>query len=180
MKVVKFVKDKSGGRFKESAMPLISNSAAFQKSFANLPIASLQAGETVFLAGSRSGRLMILKKGEVVVVKEGVEIARVSEPGAVFGELSILLDQPHSADVRTLQTSEFYVATESLLAQDQLACIYIATVLAERVNNANRALIELKRQIHVGEPQSVIAETIAEIDCSLVYAGYPFNPLSRH
>jgi CRP-like cAMP-binding protein len=98
----------------------------------------------------------------------------------VFGELSILLDQPHSADVRTLQTSEFYVATESLLAQDQLACIYIATVLAKRVNNANRALIELKQQLQAGEPQSVIAETIAEIDCSLIYAGYPFNPLSRH
>jgi hypothetical protein len=82
--------------------------------------------------------------------------------------------------VRTLQTSEFYVATESLLAQDQLACIYIATVLAKRVNNANRALIELKQQLQAGEPQSVIAETIAEIDCSLIYAGYPFNPLSRH
>jgi hypothetical protein len=57
---------------------------------------------------------------------------------------------------------------------------YIATVLAKRVNNANRALIELKQQLQAGEPQSVIAETIAEIDCSLIYAGYPFNPLSRH
>jgi CRP/FNR family transcriptional regulator, cyclic AMP receptor protein len=180
MKVVKIAKEKYGGRFKERSMPLISNSAAFQKSFANLPIASLQAGETVFLSGSRTGRLMILKKGAVAVVKDGVEIAKVSEPGAVFGELSILFDQPHTADVRTLQTSEFYVATESLLAQDQLACIYIATVLAKRVNNANRALIELKRQLHAGEPRSVIAETIAEIDCSLVYAGYPFNPLSQH
>jgi CRP-like cAMP-binding protein len=161
-------------------MHLVSNSGAFQKTFASLPIASLQAGETVFLSGSRTGRLMILKKGAVAVIKEGVEIAKVSEPGAVFGELSILLDQPHSADVRTLQTSEFYVATESLLAQDQLACIYIATVLAKRVNNANRALIELKQQLQAGEPQSVIAETIAEIDCSLIYAGYPFNPLSRH
>jgi CRP/FNR family transcriptional regulator, cyclic AMP receptor protein len=161
-------------------MHLVPNSAAFQKTFATLPIASLQAGETVFLSGSRTGRLMILKKGAVAVIKEGVEIAKVSEPGAVFGELSILLDQPHTADVRTLQTSEFYVATESLLAQDQLACIYIATVLAKRVNNANRALIALKRQLQAGEPQSVIAETIAEIDCSLVYAGYPFNPLSRH
>ena len=56
----------------------------------------------------------------------------MSEPGAVFGELSILLDQPHTADVRALQSSEFYLANESLLAQDQLACIYIAKVLARR------------------------------------------------
>ena len=161
-------------------MPLIPDSAVFQKSFAALPVASFQAGETVFLAGSRTGRLMILKKGAVAIVKEGVEIAKVSEPGAVFGELSILLDQPHTADVRTLESSEFHVANETLLTKDHLACIYIATVLARRVNNANQALIELKRQLDAGEPHSVIAETIAEIDCSLVYAGYPFNPLSRH
>jgi CRP/FNR family transcriptional regulator, cyclic AMP receptor protein len=150
----------NGGRFKERAMPLIPNSSVFQKNFSTLPIASLQAGETLFLSGSRTGRLMILKKGAVAVIKQGVEIAKVSEPGAVFGELSILLDQPHTADVRTLETC--------------------ATVLAKRVNDANRALVELKRQLHAGEPQSVIAETIAEIDCSLVYAGYPFNPMSRH
>jgi CRP/FNR family transcriptional regulator, cyclic AMP receptor protein len=160
-------------------MPLIPDSAAFQRRFVTLPIASFQAGENVFLAGSRTGRLMILKKGAVAIVKEGVEIARVSEPGAVFGELSILLDQPHTADVLTLESSEFHVASESLLAEDQLASIYLAMVLAKRVNNANRALVELKHQLHAGEPHSVIAETLAEIECNLIYAGYPFNPISR-
>lgn len=43
-------------------------------------------------------------------------------------------------------------------------------VLARRVNNANRALIELKRQLHAGERDRMLAE-IAEIDCSLVYVG---------
>jgi hypothetical protein len=43
--------------------------------------------ETVLSAASTTGRLLILKEGEVAVVKEGVEIARVAEPGAVFGEL---------------------------------------------------------------------------------------------
>jgi CRP/FNR family transcriptional regulator, cyclic AMP receptor protein len=152
-------------------MPLIPD-------FASLPIASFQAGEMVFLAGSRTGRLLILKKGAVAIVKEGVEIARVSEPGAVFGELSILLDQPHTADVLALESSEFHVANESLLAENQLASIYIAVVLVRRVNNANRALVELKHQLHAGEPHSVIAETLADIECNLVYAGYPFNPSS--
>jgi CRP/FNR family transcriptional regulator, cyclic AMP receptor protein len=159
---------------------LCPDTAVLQKRFAALPVASFQAGETVLEAGSRTGRLLILEKGAVANVKEGVEIARVSEPGAVFGELSILLDQPHTADVRALESSEFHVASESLLAQDQLAGIYIAAVLARRVNNANRALVELKQQLRAGEPHSVIVETIAEIECNLVYAGYPFNPLSRH
>ena len=62
--------------------------------------ASFRAGETVITAGSTTGRLLILRKGGVAVLKEGVEIATVTEPGAVFGDLSVLLDQPHTADVR--------------------------------------------------------------------------------
>jgi CRP/FNR family transcriptional regulator, cyclic AMP receptor protein len=148
---------------KERVVPLIRNDS-LPICVASLPVASFQIDEPVFLAGSRTGRLLILKKGAVVVIKEGFEIARVSEPGAVFGELSILLDQPHTADVRTLEPSEFYVANEELLAIDQLACIYVATVLAGRVDNANQAVIELKRQLHA-------------IERNLVH---PFNPLSRH
>jgi hypothetical protein len=43
----------------------------------------------------------------VEVVKDGVQIANVSAPGAVLGEQAVLLDQPHCADVRTLEQSEF-------------------------------------------------------------------------
>jgi CRP/FNR family transcriptional regulator, cyclic AMP receptor protein len=64
----------------------------------------------VFAAGTKTGRLLILRKGAVVIVKDDIEIARVAEPGAVFGELSILLDKPHTAHVRALETSEFLVA----------------------------------------------------------------------
>ena len=51
-------------------------------------------------AGSRSGRLLILRNGAVAIIKDAIEIAKVAEPGAVFGELSALLDQPHTAGVR--------------------------------------------------------------------------------
>ena len=91
-------------------MPLTPDTAAFQKRLAALPLATYQAGETVLTAGSATGRLLILKEGAVEVVKEGVQIAKVTEPGAVFGELSVLLDKPHTADVRALETSQLHVA----------------------------------------------------------------------
>ena len=142
--------------------PLIPNMAIFQRKLAGFPIATYQAGETVLVAASTSGRLLILRKGAVVVLREGVEIATVTEPGAVFGELSVLLDQPHTADVRALETSQFYVAdAAALLRVDPVALIYVATVLARRLDDANRALIELKRQVQAGQPRSVI-ETTAE------------------
>src|SRR2546422_5281632 len=120
-------------------MPLIPEIAVFQRKLATLPNVTYQAGETVLSAASTTGRLLILKEGAVAVVKEGVEIARVTEPGAVFGELSVLLDQPHTADVRALETSQFHVAdAATILRLDPIALLYVATVLAQRLDSANR------------------------------------------
>src|SRR5215469_9546123 len=99
----------------EGVRPLIPDRAIFQKSFAALPVVTYQAGETVIAEGSRTGRLLILSKGAVAIVKGDTEITKVAEPGAVFGELSVLLDQPHTADVRTLETSQFHIANAACL-----------------------------------------------------------------
>src|SRR5215471_14201269 len=116
-----------------SIMPLIPDSATFQKRLATLPLRRYEAGEFVLSGRSKTGQLLILKTGAVAVVKGTTEIATVTEPGAVFGELSVLLDQPHAADVRALETSQFYVADASALVQDPTALLYIAAVLARRL-----------------------------------------------
>jgi len=146
-------------------MPLIPDSASFLKRIGALPLVTYQAGENVLTAGSRTGRLLILKKGAVVVVKDTIEIAKVAEPGAVFGELSALLDQPHSADVRALETSQFHVAdADALLVQDPLVLLYVATVLARRLDAATHVLIELKSQVRASQPGSEIGETIDKME----------------
>jgi len=129
-------------------MPHIQNAAVLQR-IATLPIATYQAGETVLTAGTKTGRLLILRKGAVTIEKEGTEITKVMEPGAVFGELSALLNQPHTADVRTLETSEFRVAPAELLEEDPVLLLYVAAILAQRLNLANQAVIELKSQIQL-------------------------------
>ena len=163
-------------------MSLIPDTVVFQKRLAALPLATYQAGETVFAAGSRTGRLLILRKGAVAIVKEAIEIAKVAEPGAVFGELSALLDQPHTADVRALETSQFHVADAAdLLAQDPIALLYVAVVLARRLDGANQALIELKSQVQAGQPPSVIGKTVEKMEGLLgdsgasLYAGDPYD-----
>ena len=62
--------------------PLIPDMAVLQRKLVTLPLVTYQAGETVLSTASTTGRLLILKEGAVAVVKEGVEIARVTEPGA--------------------------------------------------------------------------------------------------
>ena len=146
-------------------MTLVPDLAVFQKSLAALPIATYQPGETVLNAGSKTGLLLILRKGTAAIVKDGIEMAKVTEPGAVFGELSALLDQPHTADVRALETTQFHVANaDALLVQNPVALLYVAAVLARRLDGANRTLIELKRQIQVGHPRSAIEKTVAKME----------------
>jgi CRP/FNR family cyclic AMP-dependent transcriptional regulator len=167
----------------ERGMPLIPDSAVFQRRLGTLPLATYQAGENVLTAGSKTGQLLILKKGAVSISKEAIEIARVAEPGAVFGELSALLDQPHTADVRALESSEFYVADAAALLQDPTVHLYVSTILARRLVRANQALVELKSQIHAVQLPSEIGKTVQKIEqllgpsgASLVYAGYPYDP----
>jgi CRP/FNR family transcriptional regulator, cyclic AMP receptor protein len=167
-------------------MTVIPDKAAFQNSLAALGVVTYQPGESVIADGSKTGRLLILKKGTVAIEKEGTEIAKVSEPGAVFGELSLLLDRPHTADVRVLETSQFHVANAAALVdQNPIAVLYIAKMLAHRLDDANHALLQLKSQLQAGEPHSVVAKTLNKIQgllavsgASLVYAGYPHDPFA--
>jgi CRP-like cAMP-binding protein len=153
-------------------MPLIPNMAVFRRKLAGFPIATYQAGETVLTTASTTGRLLILRKGAVAVLREGIEIATVTEPGAVFGELSVLLDQPHTADVRALEASQFYVAdAATLLRVDPIALLYVATVLARRLDDANQALIELRRQVQAGRPRNVIEKTAEKMERLLGASG---------
>ena len=108
-----------------------------QKCIAALPVMTYQVGETVVVDGSRTAWLLILKKGAVAILKEDVEIAKVTEPGAVFGELSVLLDQPNKMDVRALETTQFYVADAGVLLRQNPIAAHVAMALARQLDNAN-------------------------------------------
>jgi CRP/FNR family transcriptional regulator, cyclic AMP receptor protein len=167
-------------------MHLMPDSLVFGRTLSALPLATYEAGETVLAAGSTTGRLLILKSGKVSILKENIEIAKVAEQGAVFGELSALLNQPHAADVCALEASQFHVAeAAALLGGDRSALRYIAAVLARRLERANEALIELKIQVQANQPPTDIDKTIEKIEgllgpsgASLVYAGYPYDPFA--
>ena len=150
-------------------MPLTPDIAAFKKSLAVLPVSTYEPGEIVLAAGSATGQLLILRKGVVEVVREGAQIATVSEPGAVFGELAALLDKPHTADVRAIERSELHVANAaSLLAGDMAALHYVARILAHRLDAADAVIVEIKRQLESGKPRGVVAKTVEKLEKLLI------------
>jgi CRP-like cAMP-binding protein len=145
-------------------MPLIPHPEVIQERLAALPVVTFQAGEPVFRAGARSDRLLFLKTGTVAVIKDGVEIARVTQANAVFGELSVLLDKPHTADVRAVETSQFHVATANVLAEDPFVLLYVTAILARRLDAANKVLVEVKTQLKAGQPGSLVGKTIEKME----------------
>jgi CRP-like cAMP-binding protein len=171
----------------EAIMALVPDAVAFQQRLESLPVRKCEAGETLLSAGTATGRLLILKSGAVEVVKDGVQLAEVSAPGAVFGELALLMDQPHTADVRATEQSEFHVADAQMLRTgDSTVSLYVAAILARRLDAANRALIEIKHQLQSGEPRRMIGEMVQKVeqlltsgaDAGLVYADYPYDPFA--
>jgi len=146
---------------------------AFERVLTGLPLVTYRAGDAILHAGSQSGKLLFLKQGAAIVVVEAVEIARVTEPRAVFGELSALLDQPHGANVRALEDSQFYVADAALLAKDPAVLLHVARILAWRILEANKNLVELKKQ--VGRSPSAVSKLLEKMQEVLSVGGASFE-----
>ena len=67
--------------------------------------------------------------------------------------------------MRALETSQFHIANATaLLAQNPIAALYVATVLAHRLDGANHALIQLMNQLQTGEAYSVVTKTVSRME----------------
>src|SRR5690606_1302521 len=82
------------------------------KAAKGLRVTFVSPGGTLVEAGARSGKLYILKAGDLEVLRDGSSVAGIGEPGSVIGDMSVLLDQPHSATVRSRLGAEVYVVDQ--------------------------------------------------------------------
>src|SRR5258705_1503602 len=109
---------------------------------------SVSAGTLILHEGGTTGHLYVLIEGRLEVVKGDTVVAIITEPGAVLGEMSVLLDQPHTATVRAASDSIVYEigdAASFLHAQPAVALL-IARLLAQRLNVATTYLADIMQQ----------------------------------
>lgn len=109
---------------------------------------NVSAGTEVLHEGRRTGHLYVLIEGRLEVVKGDTVVATLTEPGAVLGEMSVLLDQAHTATVRAAEDSVIYEIDDaaSFLRQQPAVALMIARMLAQRLNVATTYLADIKRQ----------------------------------
>ena len=129
----------------------------------DVPVRTFEPGAVLLNEGETSGLLYILVDGEVEIVKGDFQINVVADPGAIFGEISVLLDIPHMASVRALtgcRAHEVRDANAFLQANPGIS-YHLAQLLARRLHGVSTYLVDLKHQFaehdnHLGMVDDVL------------------------
>ena len=126
------------------------------------PVRNFAPGEIVLEQGGRTGLLYVLIEGSVEVVKDGVNVATTSAPGAIFGDLAALLGVPHTAEVRATGASRLHIVDQprEFLQGSAPVCLHLCEMLARRLDAVNQYLVDVKRQFaghdHLGMVDGVL------------------------
>ena len=114
----------------------------------DLPEMRLAKGDTLIEEAVRTDRLYVLKSGAFEVVRNGVRVVLISEPGAFMGEISAVLGSAPTASVLATQDSTVHVvedASGSVRRRPELTYA-IAQLLARRLSAVTAYLVDIKRQ----------------------------------
>ncbi|HUF99601.1 MAG TPA: cyclic nucleotide-binding domain-containing protein [Ilumatobacter sp.] len=116
--------------------------------------------------GVRSQALFVLVDGELEVQRRGRAVVRVTDPGAIVGELGFLLDSPASADVITVGPTVVRRIDDpaSLFDLSPDFGRHLATVLARRLWQMSTYLSDLQEQFaDQGEVLSLVPQVLDEL-----------------
>ena len=110
------------------------------------PTRTLEPGEILVREGDPGGDLYVLETGKLIVERDGVDIATITEPGALVGEMSCLLGIDASATVRADKAAAVRVVKDGIkfLERTPLVALHVATLACARLDATSALLVELK------------------------------------
>ena len=109
-----------------------------------VPKEHISARDIIIEEGKPGTSCYVLIDGEVAVNIKDQEIAKVSQPGAIVGEMSALLGGSRRATVYATRDSEFYVIDDlmSFLKEHREIAVLMLKNMAERVDSTNTMLTD--------------------------------------
>jgi CRP/FNR family cyclic AMP-dependent transcriptional regulator len=112
------------------------------------PQRQVPAGTVLIHEGERSDQLFVLLEGAFDVVRGGVRVVQVREPGAFLGEIAALLDTPATASVVAACDSLVQVIHPAgdAVRSDPALTLAIAQLLARRLQTLTAYLVDLQQQ----------------------------------
>jgi CRP-like cAMP-binding protein len=131
----------------------------------HLPEACFAPGEIIIHEGGSARAIWVLVSGALQVLKGGVVVNIINQPGAVVGEISVLLNSTYGATVVATEPTVMRHAEDgqALLATDPAITSMIAVGLAERLNFVTTYLVDLKHQYGDAPGLSMIPDVLREL-----------------
>lgn len=128
-----------------------------------LPGRTLTAGEVLISEGDGPGQMYVLVDGAVTVERDGVAFARIDSPGAVFGEMAVILDRSATATVRASRPTTVRVIADPLafLSEQPGVALEVLRTTASRLDGLTQYLVDVKSQFagmegHLGMVSSIL------------------------
>ena len=127
------------------------------------PVRRVVTGEALVVEGDRTGVLFVVRRGAFDVTHQGSSIARITEPGSVIGEISVLLETAHGATVTAAADGEVHVVSHPVeFLSTGAASVEVARILAGRLNRLVAYLADVRAQYgNAGAPKGEIVIVVA-------------------
>jgi CRP/FNR family transcriptional regulator, cyclic AMP receptor protein len=131
----------------------------------HLPEIAVDAGHAVVREGGPSGEVWVLVSGSLEVLKGDVVVNIIDRPGAMVGDVSVLLGTDHVTTVVATQPSRLRHAVDgtSLLLGDPEVTRLLAVGLARRLNYVMTYLADLKHQYGEAPGLSIVPDVLGRL-----------------
>lgn len=129
---------------------------------ADLPVRKFSDGENIITEGEQDGEILVLESGSVEIRRHGKVVTTISKPGALFGEVALLLETGHTATAVAVGNCAFHVlddALRQLAARPQISH-EIARTLARRLARVSDRVAELLQRLEFEQDLSDLEMTI--------------------
>jgi CRP/FNR family transcriptional regulator, cyclic AMP receptor protein len=116
---------------------------------ADLPLRSWQPGEVLIEFGQIASDMYVLASGSVTIERDGAVFSHIETPGAIFGEMSIVLGSPATAAVRAASEVVCHVVEDprTFLSERPAAALAVLRVTASRLDRMTKYLVDVKQQL---------------------------------
>ncbi len=120
---------------------------------ADLPLLELAAGDVLVEEGRTTGAIWVLESGTLTVTKAGQRVNVIDQPGAIIGEVAVILGGGATASVVAAAPCRVRHAVDggAFLHRDASIAMHVAQGLARRLDLVTTYLADLKRQ-YTGTP----------------------------
>lgn len=141
---------------------------------AHLPEVELDPGQAVVHEGGAGGAIWVLISGALQVRKGDIPVNTITQPGAMVGEISVLLGTDHGATVEATEPSRLrYAADGNDLLGYPAVTKLVAIGLAERLNFVTSYLADLKYQYGDAPGLSMVSDVLTRL---AQHQGRPAQP----